>query len=95
MALQGTDMTGTVHQHPASQPPPTEAAGGGDGGGQNLGGRIATLEAHLQHLATKEDIQRVEKLIAQREAGLLRWLIGIITIALISIFVTLLRGILF
>jgi len=52
-------------------------------------------EAHLQHLATKEDIQRVEKLIAQRESILLRWLMGIISVAAISLVVTILRGIWF
>ena len=49
------------------------------------------MEAHLQHLATKEDIRRIEGLIAQREASMLRWLIGILVVASVSLAVALIR----
>lgn len=52
-------MTGAVH--PAS-PPPTSAPAGGSGGGQgdDLRERVAKLEAHLQHLATKTDVEGIK-----------------------------------
>ena len=54
-------MTGTVHQHPASVPPPAPASSGsGNGNGRHLDARVASLEAHLQHLATKNDITQLK-----------------------------------
>ena len=70
---------------------PRPVTGNGGGNGHDLHGRVSALEAHLQHLATKEDIQRVEGLIAQREASMLRWLIGILAVASISLAVVLIR----
>ena len=85
-------MTGTVHPHPAAPPASTPGHGSsGDGNGRDVHGRLSAVEAHLQHLATKEDIQRIEGLISKREASMLRWLIGIIAVATISLGVALLR----
>ena len=88
-------MTGEIHELPkATPPPPSAAPNGGGGNGRDLHGRVSALEAHLQHLATKEDIRRIETLIAQREAAMLRWLIGLVltagaalAIALVRVFV--------
>lgn len=83
-------MTGEVHQ--LSQTGATHSAhGGGNGNGTNLHGRLSALEAELKHLATKEDIRRVEALIAQREASLQRWLIGVIGGAAVTLAVALVR----
>ncbi len=67
---------------------------GGGGNGNDLHGRVSAIEARLDYLATKEDIQRVEKLISDRESSLQRWLIGIVltamgtlAIALVKVFV--------
>lgn len=85
-------MTGNVHQHPAAPPAAAPGQGsGGNGNGQNLHGRLSAVEAHLQYLATKEDIQRIEGLISRREASMLRWLIGIIAVASISLVVAMIR----
>ena len=85
-------MTGNGHQHPAATPGAAPGQGsGGNGNGQNLHGRLSAMEAHLPYLATKEDIRRVEGLISQREASMLRWLIGIIAVAGISLVVAIIR----
>ena len=68
-------MTGNVHEIRPSPSPPSAASDGG-GNGRDLHGRVSALEAHLQHLATKEDIRRIETLIARRESFMLRWFIG-------------------
>ena len=81
-------MTETVrHLHN----PPTRSGSGGNGNETNLHGRLSALEAELKHLATKEDIQRIEALIAQREASLQRWLIGVIGGAAVVLALALLR----
>ncbi len=81
-------MTENIHHLPS---PPAQSASGGNGGGSNLHGRLSALEAELKHLATKEDIRRIEALIAQREASLQRWLIGVITTAAVALGLTLVR----
>lgn len=86
-------MSGKVQPISPSAPPPA-VAGSGNGNRKGLGSRVAVLEAHLNYLATKEDIQRLETLMAQREAVLLRWLIGIIAVAAISLVVALIRPLL-
>ncbi len=53
-------------------------SGHGGGNGHDLHARVSVLEAQIQNLATKEDIQRLETLIAQREASMQRWLIGVL-----------------
>lgn len=66
-------------------------SGRGNGNGRDLHGRLSAVEAHLQHLATKEGIQRIETLIERKEATMLRWLIGVISLGVISIAVALIR----
>ena len=48
------------------------------GNGRDIHGRVSAIEARLDYLATKEDIQRVEKVISDRESSMQRWLIGIL-----------------
>ena len=85
-------MTGTVHELPQASPtPPSPASNGGGGNGHDVHGRVSRLEAHLQHLATKEDIGRIETLIAKREAAMLRWLIGLVIAAALGLGVALVR----
>ena len=84
-------MTDRAHQLHAVQPPPAQSSSGGNGNGHDLHGRVSSLEAHLQHLATKEDIRRLETLMAQRESAMLRWLIVIAGTAVITLAVALIR----
>lgn len=79
-------MTEKVHH--LSNPP---AQSGSSGNGTNFRDRLSALEAELKHLATKEDIRRIEALIAQREASLQRWLIGVIGGAAIALVLALVR----
>ena len=84
-------MTGNVHnlQHAPSH---QSATGGGDGGNWGeIHGRIPSLEAHLQQLATKEDIRRLEAMIAQREVSMQRWLIGTVISAGLGLGLALIR----
>ena len=86
-------MTGRVHElHQAPLRPGGASIGGN---GSDMHGRVSALEAHLQHIATKRDVQEVSKTIAEREASLQRWLIGILlaslgtaAVALIKLFLT-------
>ena len=46
---------------------------------------VAALEARLDRLATKEDIAEVKRLIADREATMLGWLIGIVSVTAVTL----------
>ena len=59
--------------------------------GGNVGERLARLEAHLEHLATKEGLGEIKTLISDREAKMLRWLIGITSVAAISLVAAIVR----
>ena len=70
--------------------------------GSAFGERLAALEAKMAFVATREDIALVRKeianstaalstLIANREASMQRWLLGITSAALASVVITLLR----
>ncbi len=52
---------------------------------------LVRLDERSHNLATKADIAEIRKVIVEREASLLRWLIGIISIALVSLTVVLVR----
>ncbi len=45
----------------------------------------------MPHLATKEDIAEVKMLISEREAIMLKWLIGITTTTAVSLLMVLIR----
>ena len=81
-------MTEKVYHLPN---PPSQSSSGGNGNGTNFHGRLSALEAELKHLVTKEDIRRIEALIAQREASLQRWLIGVIGGAAAALVLALVR----
>ena len=53
--------------------------------------RMGRIEAVLPHLATKEDIAEVKTLISDREASMLKWLVGITTTAAASLLMALIR----
>ena len=81
-------MSGKVHQ---LQRPPAESSSGGGGNGHDVHARVSAIEARLDYLATKSDIERVEKLISQREASMQRWLIGIVSGAAVTIALAFIR----
>ena len=60
-----------------------------------LAGRVGALEAHMDYLATKEDIGEVKTLIADLETRMLRWLVGTLGVAAVgmtaSVIATILR----
>ena len=53
--------------------------------------RLATLEARNEFLATKEDIQRLSTLIAEKEASMQRWLMGVLLTAMVGMGIALIR----
>ena len=53
--------------------------------------RMGRIEAVFPHLATKEDIAEVKRLISDREASMLKWLVGITTTAAASLLMALIR----
>ena len=53
---------GNVHAFPGAPPP-------GGGNGKTLGERVAAIEAHMQHAATKADLTKME-------STLVKWMLG-------------------
>ena len=53
--------------------------------------RVAAIEADMKHVATKADIESVKTLIADREATMLKWLVGVVSGTGLAIFIALLR----
>jgi len=53
--------------------------------------RVASMEADLKHLATKADIESVKKLISDRESTMLRWLMGMMAAAGVSVAIAMIR----
>ena len=74
-----------VVEDPPSRPRDPGPRGGNGNGGSNYGERLARIEAKMEHMATREDIASVKTLIAEKETTTLRWLIGIIALAAISL----------
>ena len=65
--------------------------GGPGNGGSNVGERLARIETKLEHVATREGLAEVKVLIERKESTTMRWLLGIIAVALISVVVALIR----
>ena len=76
---------------PPSPPRDPGPRGGNGNGGSIHGERLARIEAKMEHMATCEDIASVKTLIAEKETTTLRWLIGIIALAAISLLTVLIR----
>ena len=70
---------------------PIQRAGGGSGGDGNFGERLARIESRMDFMATREDVQEVKTLIERKEATMLRWLLGLLVVALVSLGVALVR----
>lgn len=92
--MNESDHDSNVSQFPGGRNAPNGPPGGGGGFGE----RLARVEAHLEHTATREDVAEVKNLIEQvktlierKESTMLRWLIGIIAIAAVSLMAALLR----
>ena len=58
-------------------PGPRTGSGDNTSGTAALGERIASLEAHLQHLATREDIEKSAR-------NTMKWVVGIMITSLIA-----------
>ena len=78
-------------EDPPSPPRDPGPRGGNGNGGSIHGERLARIEAKMEHMATREDIASVKTLIAEKETTTLRWLIGIIALAAISLLTILIR----
>lgn len=78
-------------EDPPSPPRDPRPRGGNGNGGSHYGERLARIEAKMEHMATREDIASVKTLIAEKETTTLRWLIGIIAVAAISLLTVLIR----
>lgn len=78
---------GNVVDFPEGRPPP----GGGGNGGTGHGERLARIEARMEHVATREDLEKIKTLIERKESTMLRWLLGIMAVAGISLVVALIR----
>jgi len=50
-------MTGEVHQLQSA--PPQQATHGGGGNGHDLHGRVSAIEARMNYLATKSDVESI------------------------------------
>ena len=92
-----TQTDRNVAQFPTSDPP-AKFASGGDGGGDGVSGRLAAiearltgLEAHLQHMATREDIQELRVENAKEHNKTLKWLIGVVVAALVALVAAVIR----
>ena len=72
---------------------PMQRSGGGSGSGDdgNYGERLARIESKMGHMATREDVQEVKTLIERKESTMLRWLLGMLVVALVSLGVALFR----
>ena len=70
-------------------PDPNMGSGGGDDGIDSrlrqLEIKIGQIETRLNYMPTKEDVEAVKTLIAEKESTNTRWMIGIISTALVSI----------
>lgn len=83
-----------VTQLPTSDRP-TTATSSGDGGGNDrlaaIEARLAGLEAHLQHVATREDVQKLRTELAEAQNNMLKWLLGVMATAGITLVAAVIR----
>ncbi len=63
----------------------------GSGGGNNFGERLARIETKLEYTATREDVSEIKVLIERKEASQLRWLVGLVFVALVTLAAAVIR----
>ena len=83
-----------LHAVDSEDPPagtPVAGAGGPGNGSSSHGERLARIEAKMEYVATREDVSEVKVLIERKESTMMRWLLGILAAAGISILVALVR----
>ena len=87
-------MSGRENVVPISSP-----GGAGSGGSDDIGQRLARIEATIEHMATREDVADVKTLIERNNATMTRWLVGILLTALgivascvVAIIIALVKG---
>ena len=77
---------------------PDPSLGGGGGGENTVEGRlrqlelqITRLETKLEFMPTKEDLEGIKTLIAERDAKNTKWMISIVGTALTAVVIALIR----
>lgn len=86
-----------LHLVPNQETGPDPDSGSGRGG-DGLEGRLrqlelqmARLETRLESIPTKQDLESIKTLIAEKESHNTRWMIGIISAATITMLAALIR----
>ena len=77
-----------VQRFPSRRPP---ASSGSGNGGSGHGERLARIETELKHVATREDVEAIKTLIERKEATMLRWLLGLVGVAAITLVAAVIR----
>ena len=76
-------------------PDPSYGGGSGNDGIEGrlrqLENKITRLETKLEHIPTKEDLEGIKTLIAEKDAKNTKWMISIISAALIAVVIALIR----
>ena len=73
---------------PASTP---NTGGGPPNGGSGYGERLARIEGRMGYLATREDVSEIKVLIERKESTMLRWLLGLVVVAIVTLLAAILR----
>ncbi len=79
-----------TQSHPEESP--NRQSNGSGGGSSNHGERLVRIEAHLEHVAKREDVSEIKALIERKEPTMLRWLIGVTVIAAVSLLAAIFRS---
>ena len=64
---------------------------GGGSGDDGFGERLARIETKMEYIATREDIANIKVLIERKETISLRWQLGILSTAAISLVIVIIR----
>ena len=78
----------------SDQPAIAASSSNGGGNGHRLAAieaRLAGLEAHMQHVATREDIQKLRTEIAEAQNSMLKWLVGVMAAAGLTLVAAVIR----
>ena len=71
---------------------PLSTPGRSGSGGGDCGERLARIEAKLERMVTRGDLAEVKALIERKEASMLRWPLGILSVAAIGVVAAMLRS---